>query len=50
MTGTIEINAREASFSEARLSRATPIVFVVDDTQSVRESLESYVRQHRCRD
>jgi FixJ family two-component response regulator len=41
------MNSASASFSESRssfISRDTPVVFVVDDDISVRESLESLIR------
>src|SRR5258705_2528469 len=45
--GRYEVNSASASFHESRsslMSRDTPIVFVVDDDISVRESLESLIR------
>ena len=45
--GTYEMNTASASFRESRsslVSRDTPVVFVVDDDISVRESLELLIR------
>jgi len=47
MPGRQDINSASASFHKSRsslMSRDTPIVFVVDDDISVRESLESLIR------